>query len=749
MASPTFIVSMPSNKPQPPSRKRSQVARACNWCRVHRLKCDTEFPCANCLKRGGDCNNDRLNRAATLPEATREIEKLKKRVEELELELQNERERKTRAPAPAAIAQMDTPSTLTPDDSPGDSAIDLGEHAKSKVWEGIHISTAHSPNKTWYGSSSLFFFIGCINTFLTAALKQTHSARGMLPESASTLLNEPASTIGSDQRGRPAAPMGNFIQSGESLTSMQEEYFLNLFWETYYPSNPILDERDFKEHYQSLWIASDTERQPSALVDIVLALCMQYGMARQPGGRHALTAAARGDVNDSDSTLAGRWHYRRCLSLLSNELESPTLSTIQCHLLCSIYLCCGGFQNMSDNACGLAVRTAFMLGLHVEPPQSMPRRERELRKRIWWTLYVMESNRSMKLGRPFTIQDSTSSCTLPADDREIAGLSGSSFAPIGGNITWLTWHLYGIKLLLAARKAYVSFFSKPPDAITLGNSESTTKTMHSWLQGVPEVLKSGRQNNGTPFSTDLSPILIEQFTPVWLQRERLLLELRYHNACLALYRSSICFTLNGVPTVITEQTALKCAAHAMALTHIMHQVLDSTSILDGWHEAFQWQWNAAMTLVGFVLAFPQSLSTAAARGTIDLSVSAFESFGNSFAVAANAANIMRDLSVKIDRLAQDRFNSLKASDGQSQSQNMFPADGVQVYGNTGFELPLNGPAGFFDQHQAVEWPLHFGDEPATAEIGGVLGHSIDISAEIMTDIDWAGLDNGFFGQWGV
>ncbi|RDW84202.1 Zn(II)2Cys6 transcription factor [Aspergillus mulundensis] len=737
MASPTFIVSMPPNKTQPATRKRSQVARACNWCRVHRLKCDAEFPCANCRKRGGDCNNDRLNRAATLPEATREIEKLKKRVEELELELQNERK------ARALVPQLDALSTPTPgpNDSPGDSAVDLGEHAKNKVWEGIHISTAHSPHKTWYGSSSLFFFIGSINTFLTAALEQTHSARGMLPESASTLLDQPASTINSD-RGRPAAPTGDSIRGGESLTSMQEEYFLNLFWETYYPSNPILDERDFKEHYQSLWAASDTERQPSALVDIVLALCMQYGMARQPGGRHALTAAARGDVNDSDSTLAGRWHYRRCLSLLSNELESPTLSTIQCHLLCSIYLCCGGFQNMSDNACGLAVRTAFMLGLHVEPPQSMPRRERELRKRIWWTIYVVESNRSMKLGRPFTVQESTSSCTLPADDREIAGLSGSSFAPIGGNVTWLTWHLHGIKLLIAARKAYVSFFSKPPDALTLGNSESTTKTMDAWLQGVPEVLKTSRQNNGTPFSTDLSPVLIEQFTPVWLQRERLLLELRYHNTCMSLYRSSICFTLNGVPVAITEQTALKCAAHAMALIHIIHQVLDTTAILDGWHEAFQWQWNAAMTLVGFVLAFPATVSTRAARETIDLSVSAFESFGDSFAVAANAATIMRDLSAKIDRLAQDRVT--KVGDGQMFSANTRAA---QVYSTTGFEMPLDAPAGLFDQ--AIEWPLHFGDEPATAEIGGVLGHSIDISAEIMTDIDWAGLNAGFFDQWAV
>ncbi|KAL6228721.1 hypothetical protein BDW75DRAFT_246405 [Aspergillus navahoensis] len=711
------------------TRKRSQVARACNWCRAHRLKCDSEFPCANCYKRGGECNNDRLARAVTLPEATREIERLKKRVEELEFELQNERQ------ARPATAQLETPSNAN--DSPGDIAVDLGDHARNKVWDGIHISTAHSPNKTWYGSSSLFFFIGSINNFLTTALKQAHSTREMLPESASTLYDGPAAVIDDGHSGRPAAPTGDPIRE-ESLTSMQEEYFLKLFWESYYPSNPILDEHDFKEHYQSLWVASDTERQPSPLVDIVLALCMQYGMASQPGSRNAIPVAARGDINASDPTIAGRWHYRRCLTLLSSELESPTLSTLQCHLLCSIYLCCGGFQNMSDNACALAVRTAFVLGLHVEPPQSMPRRERELRKRIWWVLYVLDSNRSMKLGRPFTLQESTSSCTLPADDREIAGLSGSSFAPIGENVTWLTWNVHGIKLIIAARKAHMMFYSRPSDTITFGNAEPIAQVMDAWLEGVPSALKTSRQNGGSPFSTDRSPVLIEQFTPVWLQRERLILELRYHNACMSLYRPSICFTLKGVPPAITEQTALRSAAHAMALISITHQVLDTTTILSGWHEAFQWQWNAAMTLVGFVLAFPHSTSTSTARATIDLSVFAFENFGNSFAVAANAATIMRDLSVKIDSLAQRGSKS-------GDTQNVVVGERAQTYSDLGYELPLNGA--IFDQ--AMEWPLEFGNEPAIAEIGGILGHSIDISAETLTSIDWSALNAGFFDQWAV
>ncbi|KAL3484131.1 fungal-specific transcription factor domain-containing protein [Aspergillus germanicus] len=716
--------SWPSSNP----KRRNQVARACNWCRVHRLKCDSEYPCANCRKRGGQCNHDRLTRSVTLPQAYREIERLKARVSELELELQNERQR-------TSDRQLQTPAT--PEDEHDATAPKAEKQSQDKFREGIHISTARSPNKTWYGASSLFFFIGSINKFLTTALKETHSARGMLPESASTVLDGPTEALDGGEPSRPA-PTDDSIRATESLSSMQEEYFINLFWESYYPSFPILDEAEFREHFQSLWTAGGRERKPSALVDMVLALCMQYGMARQPGGRQALASGTKGNIDDSDSTIAGRWHYRRSLALLSSQLESPTLATLQCHILCSIYLCNAGFQNMTDNSCGLAVRTAFMLGLHLEPPQNMPRREKELRKRIWWSLYILESNRSMKMGRPFILQDSSSYCTLPSDDREIARISGTSFAPIGENITWLTWSLYKTKLVIAVRKAYMSFYAKSPDAVVIGDTGPIAAIMDGWLKGVPEALKTARQNSGIPFSTDLSPVHIEQFTPEWLQRERLLLELTYHCMSTNLYRSSICFTLNGAPPSATEQAALKCASHAIALTHITYQVLNMSSILHGWHEAFQWQWNVSMTLVGYVLAFPHSPSAAAAREAIDLSVSVFEHFGNSFTVATNAATIMRDLSRKVDRL-RDNLKSGKASIQNTSTGPAMPYDNPQL------QILPNAQI----NTQEVDWLSQLGMGSATAEIGGILGHSIDVSAEMYADLDWADVNGTFFDQWAL
>jgi hypothetical protein len=50
---------------------------------------------------------------------------------------------------------------------------------------------------------------------------------------------------------------------------------------------------------------------------------------------------------------------------------------------------------------------------------------------------------------------------------------------------------------------------------------------------------------------------------------------------------------------------------------ITHQTLTESSLLDGWHEAFYCQWNAVMTIVGFVTLFPHSAITKHANDAID------------------------------------------------------------------------------------------------------------------------------------
>ena len=53
--------------------KRIQVARACEWCRLNRIKCDDNQPCNACQSRGAECSNTGKSGPRSLPTATKQV----------------------------------------------------------------------------------------------------------------------------------------------------------------------------------------------------------------------------------------------------------------------------------------------------------------------------------------------------------------------------------------------------------------------------------------------------------------------------------------------------------------------------------------------------------------------------------------------------------------------------------------------------------------------------------------------------
>ncbi|KAB5515312.1 fungal-specific transcription factor domain-containing protein [Coniochaeta sp. 2T2.1] len=643
--------------PTRPRQKRSQVVRACDWCRLHRTKCDNSVPCSNCRSRGVQCSNDAVQ-ATSLPHAYLEIERLRKKVQDLELELQEERRKA--CPEPSTSRQPPSKIGSPPELSTPGSTLESSYGDPHKVWGGVHVGTARSPHKTWYGPSSLFYFIGRMAAFLNSGFLQTQPTDPLLDLNPPSLLLGSNRTMDQDESGTRAA------RSGEYFSLSQEEYFLDLYWQSYHTGLfPILDETEFKQYYRSLWTPDGSQRAPSALVDIVLALCVQYGVAKEMPAKGKIPG-----VGD-DATVAGNLYYRRCQSLLVYESESPTMATVQSHILCCIYLCCGTFQNMADSACGLAVRAAYMLGLHLEPPDTMPLREREMRKRLWWALLSLDSKIGMKLGRPFLVSPARCSPSLPGDSLEVAAQSGSNFAPLAENVTWLSFSLHQAKLFEVTRTIHRLFYSSQVyvhDTQTIWDDgdalESHANLLNShaagleqWKREVPSALTTKRDAVCQPFATDGLTLRIEPFAPLWIQRQRLLLELVYHNLCANLYRPFISFTNTPQSSTAAGEAANKCALHAAELTIITHHVLSSTSIMTGWYEMFQWQWNAAMILLGFVFAYPHGQSTDRARTAINLAVTVFDICSQSFAVSASASRIVRELAAKADLVIRDTQSS--------------------------------------------------------------------------------------------
>ncbi|KAI0909517.1 fungal-specific transcription factor domain-containing protein [Ustulina deusta] len=675
--------------------KRQQVARACDSCRMHRIKCDNNMPCKNCVSRGEQCINKSPGERRTLPQAYREIDRLKQKIKELEEQLEKQRSK------PSLVSTSVPPQSfaLTPpssDSTPTPDIISVSHNAvggSQTVWGGVMTSTGQSSQKTWYGPSSLFYYINRMNTYLSAIFQQLHPDDLIQLKSVAKTFATPDCNPTENDDKTDAKDANQTVSNEAYLTPTQEEYFLNLFWQFYHPTLVILDEVEFKRHYRSLAAKPGQPRKPSPLVDIVIAVSMQVGMAvAQRNSPRALPAT---EVGKDDPSIAGRLYYRRCQRLLYNEQEAPTLMTVQCHLLSAVYTCCAAFQNMCHVALSLAVRSAHMLGLHNEPPGDLPIATKELHRRVWWILYTFESKTCMKLGRPFYTNADSTSCDLLAHDHHVASLAGSDFALLDENTTWLTYTFYNVELLLSARKVHTAFYERYSDFYS-GNIgqviyddpaaleryaeflSTVMRPLDDWAKSVPDALKTKRKGHGRYLSTDRSPIVVEQFVPSWLQRQRLLLELLYHVVKLNLYRPFICFPSTATESPSLGNTCLSHAAsaaeHSVALTHILHHVVTNTDLLAGWHEAFQWQWNAALTLAGYLFACPTSDIAPSVRESIDLSIVVFEDFGRSFGTALGAATVIRDLAIKIDFLADlMRGSNFQAATLPSASSAQEPA----------------------------------------------------------------------------
>lgn len=177
----------------------------------------------------------------------------------------------------------------------------MKELQRTRDWGGIHASTGQSGKTQYYGPPSYFYFIGEISSYLGAAFQQPHSAYHLEHNSANKSFASPTSPHGANSEQNQIV---THSANDRYLPRKKEEHFLRLFWQSYHCALQILDESEFREHYESLRTTSPTSRKPSALVDIVLAILMQYGIAFIP--RSDRNKEPKGKIDSNDATIAGR-----------------------------------------------------------------------------------------------------------------------------------------------------------------------------------------------------------------------------------------------------------------------------------------------------------------------------------------------------------------------------------------------------------------------------------------------------------
>lgn len=643
-----------------PRPKRNQVARACDWCRLNRVRCDDKQPCHNCLNRGGSCSNTKPREATSLPAANREMQRLRSKVKDLQDEIAKLKD--------GAQIQAQTGFATPPVSDAAHTSFDFAELTNTtEGWQGLQ-----QRGQIHYGPLSSSYFVSRISRYLSQALDQPiedsklEACMARLHYAAPT--HQPPRWDASPASQADQPPDG--IEEAEDLTRSQEEHFLNLLWQSFHCVYPILDEREFREYYDSLWPSSTdgiSSRKPSALVDVLLAVCMQYSST--------FFVSDDNQQGDSDAgwqakhaNLASRTYYQRAQRLLQSELENPTIMVVQSHIYSIVYLYNTSLLNTAHINLGATLRIAHALRLHIRPLNGTSPEQQELQRRIWWTLYRIDSQLSITLGRPPLIQMSHVSCGLPGDDREHARLSGTVLLTNHEDISWLSFHVQCTKLIFLVQGVQTALHRKCSQLLngdkakdlyddprlleTLAEFLGQEMTaIHNWVQNVPQSLCNPRKGGGEPFSTNRDALNLSPYSPLWLQRQRLLLELHYHHLVISTLRPFIRFPpMSSSMTPLTDGYNVSCLNHAMAITSILNQVLSETDLLRGWSAIFQYQWDAILCTLGFVLANSVCPPTPSARKSLQTAIRTLDLVSDHFVAAKNAAQVVREVSCQANRL---------------------------------------------------------------------------------------------------
>lgn len=186
--------------------------------------------------------------------------------------------------------------------------------------------------------------------------------------------------------GNAAFP-SQFPGPSAPLPGYSENFFIDAYFRYYHTTYPFLHEQTFRAQYEGLSPRPRGETWP-ILLNTVLAL-------------------GAWNTGEEDSTMDDTFYHAVSRHTQdSSVFEVGNLALVQALLLLSNYTQKRNKPNTGWNYLGLAVRMALSLGLHKEfPGWKISDLQREMRRRVWWGVYIFDSGASITFGRPVLLPE--------------------------------------------------------------------------------------------------------------------------------------------------------------------------------------------------------------------------------------------------------------------------------------------------------------------------------------------------------
>ncbi|KAJ4129069.1 hypothetical protein NW768_007600 [Fusarium equiseti] len=300
-------------------------------------------------------------------------------------------------------------------------------------------------------------------------------------------------------------------------------------------------------------------------------------------------------------------------------------------------------------------------GMNRETPNPNPKTCMNM-SRIWWGIYSLEIEMSFLLGRPDTLgQDEYHNRVMPpVDESEYAIISEM------------------VQFGRIMRKVSIGIYhSQLPTPETIGLACDIEREMDSWVNSLP-------QRRGASLRE-----------PDWRRKQRLVLELRYHNVRMLLFRPFVSHYARERlrPSDEFMATVEKCISSAQKTIEIVYEAYKVHTYFRTW-----WYNTTYITIAASVLLLYESQtkqsSTTSTLALIETAIEILDVMDESI-VARNAAEVIRrfvrELNTVPNGISDDSMLDTAALENVQQA----PTPGLWNpldFGLTGFEF-LNFPLG--------------------------------------------------------
>ncbi|KAA8917529.1 hypothetical protein TRICI_000312 [Trichomonascus ciferrii] len=350
--------------------------------------------------------------------------------------------------------------------------------------------------------------------------------------------------------GHTMAPqtMGNgnsrFVEGAVLPERQFADTLVNSYFAVINRDRPLLHYGTFHDVYEQLW-----RGQPVASSWLVcIYMVFVFGI--------------EGCVSTVGSESRDRFQARYVSlvrTMLADVLAGAALIDIQALLLYGMYLFFQGERDYCWNLTGSAVRMAQAVGLHRGDAADLRLKtvvEKELRKRVFWQLYIAERFECSSLGRPPSIDNFDCTVEYPRDEE-----SESPIDDVDGNGGRLMAHIRAeIDLCTTLGQITKRFYvlDHPATAENLQSASQFYDQLLLWREQLPPQLRR---------PTDADPITATT-------RRTIYLHAKYHYVVSYLTRPHLMLAASGKDyhSPYIRQLASICTAAALESKSCIHQL---------------------------------------------------------------------------------------------------------------------------------------------------------------------------------